>query len=495
MNSETCTFDEAAAVTPSEPAPAPAVRRSLSLRLRVSLVLTTLAAALVMAGTLMWLHDARTAIGEEVTAAHRVAAQWLMVSAQGTAAGDPAWSEDRLLAHLNAVGRIRAHQLEARGANGQLLYRSPPSAYKIGRDAPEWFARWFEPGLPTLALKAGSLSLSLQPDPSRSVLDLWDDLSAAASRALLALLGLFAGCWFAIDRALKPLGQVMAALDRAGSGNFETRLPTDGPAELAYLAAAFNGMAGKLDAAVADNVRLNHEQAVAQAITERLEADRIAISRELHDELGQSITAVAALAGAIVQRSGDAPQIRHSAEVIRDVASRMQDDVRALLTRLRPPRNTPDQTLDDAVRSYLATWSQRHPDIALHSELFAGPQPLADDLTLAALRIVQESCTNIVRHALADRVRIRLLREGALLTIEVADNGRGILPAPGQAGFGLAGMRERVNALSGSLEISSPPGGGTRVRARLPITPEGRSAAAATSLAEAATASPCPALS
>lgn len=497
MSSDTCTFDDAAGTPATADATAP-LRSGLSLRLRVSLVLTALAAALVVAGTLMWLRDSRTAIVEEITAAHRVAAQWLQVSAQGTAAGDPAWTEERLLAHLSAVGRIRAHQLEARSANGQLLYRSPPSAYKAGRDAPEWFARWFEPGLPSLTLKAGNLNLNLQPDPSRALLDLWDDLSAAAGRALLALLGLFAGCWFAIDRALKPLGQVMAALDRAGSGNFQTRLPVDGPTELAYLAAAFNNMAGRLDAAVADNVRLNHEQAVAQAITERLEADRIAISRELHDELGQSITAVAALAGAIVQRSGDAPQIRHSAEVIRDVASRMQDDVRSLLTRLRPPRRTPDQTLDDAVRSYLTTWSQHHPDIELHSELFAGPQPLGDDLTLAALRIVQESCTNIVRHALADRARIRLLREGAMLTIEVSDNGRGILPAPGQAGFGLAGMRERVSALSGSLEISSPPGGGTRIRARLPITPGapsgGRPVAAATAESLAA-GTACPALS
>ncbi len=81
-----------------------------------------------------------------------------------------------------------------------------------------------------------------------------------------------------------------------------------------------------------------------------------------------------------------------------------------------------------------------------------------------------------------------------MLTIEVSDNGRGILPAPGQAGFGLAGMRERVSALAGSLEISSPPGGGTRIRARLPIPPGGRAIAAASAESMAAGAA-CPALS
>jgi len=442
---------------------------SLSLRLRVSLVLTGLAAAFVLAGAALWVRDARTAIAEEVTAAHRVAAQWLRVSAQGSATGDPAWSEGRLLAHLNAVGRIRAHQLEAHDATGALRYRSPPSPYKPGRDAPEWFAEWLGPDLPALTLPAGTLTLTLQPDASRALIDLWDDLSAAAGRALLALAGLFAGCWFAIDRALKPLGAVMAALDKTGQGNFDTRLPVNGPPELAHLAEAFNSMALRLDHAVAENVRLSHEQAVACAITERLEADRTAIARELHDELGQSITAVAALAGAIVQRTENAPEIHQSAEVIRDVASRMQGDVRALLTRLRPPRSGPQETLDAAVRTYLAAWTKRHRDIELATELFAGPSPLPDEITLTALRVVQESCTNIVRHALASKARIRLLRAGDSLTVEISDNGRGIMPAPGQSGFGLAGMRERVAELKGQLDISSPAGGGTRIRARLPL--------------------------
>ncbi|MDD3353497.1 histidine kinase [Zoogloea sp.] len=441
-----------------------------SLRLRVSLVLTTLAAVLVCSSALLWLRDARTAITEEVIAAHRVAAQWLNVSAQGTAAGDPAWTEERLIAHLGAVGRIRAHHLEARDPHGRLLYRSPPSAYKAGRQAPDWFAGWLEPGIPSLTFHAGKLTLVLAPDPSRAILDLWDDLNAAAGRALLALTGLFAGCWFAIGRALAPLGSVMAALDRTGQGCFDTRLPENGPPELARVAAAFNGMAIRLTQAVADNARLAQDQAIARTITERLEADRQAIARDLHDELGQSITAVAALAGAIVQRTADNPALRHSAEVIRDVASRMQGDVRALLTRLHPPARNREDTLDDAVRSYLNTWNQRHPDITLQTELFAGPQPLPDELTLTTLRIVQESCTNVIRHAQASKLQVRLLREGGALDIEITDNGRGLQPTPGQAGFGLAGMRERVTALAGRLEISSPVWGGTRIHARMPIT-------------------------
>ena len=94
--------------------------------------------------------------------------------------------------------------------------------------------------------------------------------------------------------------------------------------------------------------------------------------------------------------------------------------------------------------------------------------------------MVQESCTNIARHAEAGRVRVRLLRDESALMLEITDNGRGIQPAAGQPGFGLTGMRERIDALAGSLDISSPSCGGTRIRARLPLAASIASSTAAT---------------
>jgi DNA-binding CsgD family transcriptional regulator len=252
----------------------------------------------------------------------------------------------------------------------------------------------------------------------------------------------------------------MAALDRTGQGKFDTRLPNDGPAELARLGHAFNGMAQQLERAVAENVRLTQEQAVARAITQSASKPTAAPSPA-------NSTTNSARASPPLPRwpapsssaAPAAPRSSHSAEVIREVASRMHGDVRALLTRLRPPWHDQRQTLDDAIRGYLASMAPASPGIELVTELFAGPQALPDDITLAALRVVQESCTNIVRHAEAGRARVRLLRDGATLMLEITDNGRGIQPAPGQPGFGLTGMRERVDGLAGSLDISSPSGG------------------------------------
>jgi two-component system sensor histidine kinase UhpB len=127
---------------------------------------------------------------------------------------------------------------------GRLLYASPPSTYKAGRDAPAWFTHWMEPGIPAIHMQAGSLTL--QPAARRRRGRSWICGTTSA-------LPPDAPCWpspgcscrqlVCLHHALKPLENVMAALDRTGQGNFDTRLPTDGPAELARLGHAFNGMA------------------------------------------------------------------------------------------------------------------------------------------------------------------------------------------------------------------------------------------------------------
>jgi two-component system sensor histidine kinase UhpB len=128
----------------------------------------------------------------------------------------------------------------------------------------------------------------------------------------------------------------MDALDRTGRGRFDIRLPVFATPELARLSRAFNGMANRLRAAVDDNVRLETAHEVAEQMQARLQAERQSIARELHDELAQGITAVRALAGAIVQRAPDVPALHIPAQSIVAVTGEMQDGVRNILQRLRP---------------------------------------------------------------------------------------------------------------------------------------------------------------
>ncbi len=448
--------------------------RGLSLHTRVGLVLTGLAAVLLLLIGGLWLHGTRLGVHEEVEAATRVSEQWLKV-VLGEMRDVPAEAyRERLLDTARSLGRIRANVLEIEAADdGRSLYQSPPTAYKAGRSAPGWFAAALTPEFMPRTLEAGGLRLTLRPDPSRAVLDAWDDLVAYAGWALLLLVALFVGSRFALGRALRPLDQVMAALDRTGRGRFDTRLPVFATPELGRLSRAFNGMADRLADAVDDNVRLDTEREVAQRLQGRLEEERRDIARELHDELAQGITAVRALAGAIVQRSDEAPGVAMPAQCIVTTAGEMQEGVRHILLRLRPPaeQGVPLATLLDGL---CARWREQHPDIALAGDFGQVGGHLGEALQQGILRIVQEGLTNVVRHAGASRVDLTLRQEAGALHLALSDNGRGS-PAGGQAspnagcGIGLSGMAERVAALGGELAIDRPALGGFGLRIRLPL--------------------------
>lgn len=438
----------------------------LSLHTRISLVLTGLAASLLLVLGGVWLHGARAGIHEEVEAASRVSEQWLKALA-GELKDAPA---DRLLAVVRPLGRIRANELQVIAADGSLLYTSPPPTYKAGRTVPAGFAALLQPTFVPRTLAVGELKLVLQPDPSRALIDAWDDLVAMAGWAL-ALLGLlFVATRRALALALRPLGQVMQALDRTGSGRFDTRLPLFATPELGRLSRAFNGMADRLGAAVDDNVRLETEREVAHRMQARLEDERRLIARELHDELAQGITAVRALAGAIAQRTTEQPALHSPAQSIVAVTGEMQQGVKAILHRLRP---LPAGDLGAALERLLTGWRLQHEEIELHAVLSLGPAPLADELAQAVVRIVQEGLTNVVRHAGASRVDLAIGRDAGYLRLTLSDNGRGRdgrLSAQAGCGLGLAGMAERVAALGGDLEFITPAGGGFCLSARLPAS-------------------------
>ncbi|WP_025916069.1 ATP-binding protein [Herminiimonas sp. CN] len=455
----------------SEPQPDAGGR--LTLHTRLSLLLTAVVASLMLVLGGLWLSNTRDSIHEEVEAATRVCEQWLNVLA-GEARAVPS-AGDRLLADIKAVGRIRANALEVIDGTGQRIYLSPQPTYKAGRASPAWFARITEPVFVQRRIAAGSLTLILTPDPSRAGLDAWDSLSTMAAWACALLASLFTAARWALNRALHPLDQIKAALERTGLGRFDTRLPVYASRDLNRLATAFNGMADRLNEAVNDNVRLDSERELSRLLQARLEAERRSIAQELHDELAQGITAVRALAGAIVQRTTEHPALHAHAQSIIAVTNQIQEGIRHILQRLRPLGNDAATDLQQALQHYLELWQQHYPDLTLHADIRTGTLQVGDALALAVLRIIQEGLTNVVRHAAAAQVQLTLhtrqQADGEWLELTLADNGRGLCgTASGNAGcgFGLTGMRERVAALQGELSIASMAGGGTCLRARLP---------------------------
>jgi two-component system, NarL family, sensor histidine kinase UhpB len=217
---------------------------------------------------------------------------------------------------------------------------------------------------------------------------------------------------------------------------------------------------------------LEQNRRFTQLIQTRLEEERRAIARELHDEMGQSVTAIRTIGAAIANRteSSDA-QIHGNARAIVQVAGHLYDVVHGIIRQLRPSA-LDHLGLRDALEGWVETWRSRYPDISLDLRLEGELSDLGETVNITVYRIVQECLTNVVRHSGASRAQISIRRTDDALEVMVQDNGRGLgeRDADEAARFGLMGMRERVQALRGEFELAAQPVVGLTVRARIPLT-------------------------
>jgi two-component system sensor histidine kinase UhpB len=207
-------------------------------------------------------------------------------------------------------------------------------------------------------------------------------------------------------------------------------------------------------------------------VLEAREEEKTLIARELHDELGQLLTALKMdVAWLRDHLPNAAPETSSKVEQMNAVLDQTVGSVRRISADLRP------LMLDDLGLADAASWLvedfSRRSGIACSLELSqeAGLETLERGIATALYRGLQESLTNIGRHAQAKRARIVLRLDGGAVLLEVEDDGRGIdaedIAKP--RSLGLKGMRERALYLGGSLEVAREPGGGTRLRLRLPL--------------------------
>ncbi|GJF24295.1 HAMP domain-containing sensor histidine kinase [Streptomyces flaveolus] len=250
---------------------------------------------------------------------------------------------------------------------------------------------------------------------------------------------------------LDRLTKLMTTVDLLRPGQ---RLPVSGGGEVPELIRTFNAM---LD-------RLEHERATSSArVLLAQEAERRRIAQELHDEVGQSMTAILLVLG---RAADDADQpLRDELHQAQEITRESLDEVRRLVRRLRPG------VLDD-LGLISALTSLTH-DFATHTGLrvtrrFEADLPALDHETeLVLYRVAQESLTNAARHADAERLEVSLGRADGAVVLTITDDGRGIEAAC--EGAGIRGMRERALLIGAALDITSAPGTGTRIRLAAPV--------------------------
>ncbi len=259
-----------------------------------------------------------------------------------------------------------------------------------------------------------------------------------------------------VRRALAPFERLRDSMRRMDPVRPGLRLEVGrSGGEMAELAQGFNEMADRLEA---------ERRVSTRAALEGREAERRTVARELHDEVGQTLTALLAQ----LERSARhaPPQLRQELAEAQEVARASLEDVRRVVTRLRP------DTLEDlGLVSALRALTRRISDqtgLRITHDLDPHLPALDAQAELVVYRIAQEAITNAVRHASATRVDLRLGCDDQGVTLLVCDDGTGFGPRDGPMN-GIRGMHERALLVGGTLRVGEPPGGGVEVALQVPI--------------------------
>jgi signal transduction histidine kinase len=207
---------------------------------------------------------------------------------------------------------------------------------------------------------------------------------------------------------------------------------------------------------------------VAQTLIATREATLREISRELHDEFGQVLTAMGTMLGRVSKRVPDDSPLRSDLREIGEVAQSALDNVRGLSQSLHPSI-LEELGLESTIEWYLSTF-ERQSGVKVSYERIGDPARVSDQTAIHVYRVLQEALANVARHSGARAATVRLRSGARTLELDVEDRGRGFTLDGTRRGLGLVAMRERAALVGGTLEVGEAPGGGTRVRLIVPIT-------------------------
>ncbi|WP_027576536.1 sensor histidine kinase [Bradyrhizobium sp. WSM1743] len=380
---------------------------------------------------------------------------------------------DPVSAHVMTPGLC----LGFRSASGEMLQRFCSGAPAPASPPPQAFAAFyrslFDPGReaarPVIVrgTKLGETVVSV--DPAVQTAEAWHEAGRLMIALAIALPLLCALVYAALARALRPTRMIGNGLERIAAGDLTTRLPPFDLAELSAIRDVFNHLAESLDTALAERNELTRKLIALQ------DEERRHLARELHDEFGQSLAAIRALAASARQTAAqDCPALLGECDSIARTATDMMETLRGALFRLRPP-DVDELGLVASLGGLVSGWNGRSRGQTRFDIRFDGAfESVPASVSANLYRIVQEALTNAAKHAGATRVSLHLTTAESEIALAVEDDGRPNEAAV-KSGMGLLGMRERVAALRGRLSFETGPNG-SALRVFIPLAAADRQA-------------------
>lgn len=385
------------------------------------------------------------------------------------------------------LGRLRHVDIKILGA------AEPPPAHWSDLDhafddeTPEWFVKLVgaSPRVITVPIVVGKKTygrVAIVSNPRDELQEIWSDMIWLASISLAVTLAILGLVLLLVRYSLLPFDALQAGLADLEAGKNGVRIAPRGASEFRIISTALNSLAATLDRVRSENRKLVDE------LIEVQDSERKEIARDLHDEAGPCLFSIRAAATAlqelVAQPAPDLERLRHISSIMDRASEALQSLFRGLLGRLRP-KGLVELGLESALEGLFASWALSRPEVELHLVSPHDLSSLDETTAFAAYRVVQESVTNVFRHANASWAQVRMefgwdkLPDSAepdlectpQFAITIEDNGIGI-PEKRRSGIGLLGMRERVQALGGKMIVERRAEGGTRVSVSLPLRDE-----------------------
>ncbi len=400
----------------------------------------------------------KSSIQEGVEAATRVTVQ-LLDTVIVSSVQNPEWgyTHDVMQRFLEHLGHVRGNEIRLYSLNGAQIFKSPPSKYRSNQNPPEWFYNMLNPHEKSVTRIINFGKLVVEPNPAGAIREAWRKLKILMWVGLGFFVLLNFAVYWMLGHWLQPLQPMLKAINKMEHGDLTPRLPSFDLPEFDRIGHSLNRMAESLAA----ERELEENRQLTALIQSHIEDERRSLARELHDELGQYVTAIKTFAVTIVNKTQsnpvNLPDIASSAQTIVAAANHIYDSMHNIIRQLRPG-SLDNLGLSETLKDMVNHLQKQQPDIHINLVLAGELNALGESLNINIYRIVQESLNNAIKHAEAKQVEINLStsKTGALL-LKIKDDGKGmnVHDVDQSNHFGLLGMRERVQSFGGSFNVDS----------------------------------------
>jgi len=434
----------------------------MSLRYQISLRILLISLFILMLGGTIAIWQARNAVSNEVDSSIKLALQLIKFSMGTTQSNETDW-----VYRLSTLEQTRHLKIQLKKPSGSIIDISSNSlATELEDTPPNWFINLVVSNYPKAEYQITTfdkhfLTLIIQANPMDEITEVWHETIAFFSSILALVLLTFLSVHLVFNKTLQAIQTIVETLKGIEKGEYDKKLPDFSTQEYDSIAKAINHMTEVLDNTQKQN------QALTQHSLEIQEEERQHLSQELHDEFGQSLTAIKVMAVTAAHEKSDTQQITGS---IIEICDHLMTVLRSMMKQLHPLILT-ELGLKATLEDLLHHWQTRTPSTQFQLHVDDPVDNMDKTIVIQVFRVIQESLTNIIRHANADQVSIclQINPKHNMLDLLIDDNGQGCDLHNISSGFGLQGMAERVKLLGGNFELKSHPENGFQIKAQIPL--------------------------